>query len=198
MAGDAPRGHEPEQQRPEETERACVAIGNGVSSARSPRSCDVSAAPYSGTDGGSAAVSAHSTPLQGLHGRACERAREAVTSRTWRPNKAGRLAQNPPSAHDGCTAAPNTRRFHAKNVVPGHCGLVTLGSHRRMPRRSRASREATVPRRPNRLRGGAYDGRDWPAAPVQRTTETIVKDGKDHDSDTKVETKTKTKVEHDD
>jgi hypothetical protein len=38
-----------------------------------------------------------------------------------------------------------------------------------------------------------------PAPQVQkRTTETVVKDGKDHDSDTKVETKTKTKVEHDD
>ncbi|HEY2386979.1 MAG TPA: hypothetical protein VGK30_08465 [Candidatus Binatia bacterium] len=38
-----------------------------------------------------------------------------------------------------------------------------------------------------------------PAPQVQkRTSETIVKDGKDHDSDTKIETKSKTKVEHDD
>jgi len=38
-----------------------------------------------------------------------------------------------------------------------------------------------------------------PAPEVQkRTSETIVKDGNDHDSDTTVETKSKTKVEHDD
>jgi len=37
-----------------------------------------------------------------------------------------------------------------------------------------------------------------PAPEVQKRTETVVKDGKDHDSDTKVETKSKTKVEHDD
>jgi hypothetical protein len=38
-----------------------------------------------------------------------------------------------------------------------------------------------------------------PAPEIQkRTTETVVKDGKDHDSDTKIESKTKTKVEHDD